>query len=190
MAQVEAIARTAIKEGSRNSQLETGHRTLDTSPVIGRPHIARALVDSGCVANMKDAFTHYLGTTGTAYFPKEVLSPRQAIETIHAAGGLATLAHPIQLRTQNLAHTATVLNHLKEAGLDGLEVWHCDQSEAESAAFLELAKKYDLVPTGGSDFHGYNKADVILGRGRNNVKVPVEVLEKLEARWRQRTAKT
>jgi predicted metal-dependent phosphoesterase TrpH len=174
--QVEKVARDAAKAGGGGGPV-----------VIGRPHIARALVDAGCVASMKDAFTTYLHTTGAAYFPKEVLSPREAIDAIHSAGGVATLAHPIQLRTQNTAHTATVVNHLKEAGLDGIEVWHCDHGEKESAFFLELAKKYDLVPTGGSDFHGHNKADVILGRGRNNVRVPAEVLEKLEARWKNST---
>lgn len=173
--QVEKIARDAAKGGP---------------VVIGRPHIARALVDAGCVASMKDAFTTYLHTTGAAYFPKEVLTPRQAIDAIHSAGGLATLAHPIQLRTQNTSHTQTVINHLKEAGLDGIEVWHCDHDEKASAFYLELAKKYDLVPTGGSDFHGHNKAGVILGRGRNNVRVLAEVLEKLESRWKQQRLQT
>ena len=171
MEHVEKIARENVKSGE--------------PVVIGRPHIARALVEAGCVANMKQAFDVYLGTTGAAYFPKERLSPRQAISCIHDAGGVATLAHPIQLRTTNFAHTQTVLNHLKEAGLDGIEVWHSDHGPREMAFFHEMAEKYDLVPTGGSDFHGHNKADVILGRGRNNVKVPAEVLDRLEERWRE-----
>lgn len=171
---VEKVARENVKGGG--------------PVVIGRPHIARALVDAGCVASLKQAFDVYLGTTGAAYFPKERLSPRQAIECIHDAGGLATLAHPIQLRTTNFAHTQTVINHLKEAGLDGIEVWHSDQGPRESALFLDMARKYDLVPTGGSDFHGHNKADVILGHGRDNVKVPVAVLEALEARWHERAS--
>jgi predicted metal-dependent phosphoesterase TrpH len=174
MERVEAIARENVGPGK--------------PVVIGRPHIARAMVEAGCVASMRQAFDAYLGTTGAAYFPKERLTPREAIACIHACGGLATLAHPIQLRTETLAHTATVLNHLKEAGLDGLEVWHCDHAERDSAAFLDLVKKYDLVPTGGSDFHGHNKADVVLGRGRGNVKVPADVLDRLEARWRERRA--
>lgn len=172
MEQVERIVRENVEPGK--------------PVVMGRPHIARALVEAGCVASLKQAFDVYLGTTGSAYFPKERLTPRQAIACIHAAGGLATLAHPIQLRTQNFAHLQTVLNHLKEAGLDGLEVWHCDQTPRDSALFLELAQRYDLVPTGGSDFHGHNKADVVLGRGRNNVKVPAEVLAKLQERWEGR----
>ena len=182
MEQVEAIARDAMASADRGvADASTPH-----APVIGRPHIAQALVDSGSVASIKQAFDVYLGTTGAAYFPKERLTPRQAIECIHEAGGLATVAHPVQLRCQSPAHLATVINHLSEAGLDGIEVWHCDHDEKAVAQMLELSKRYNLVPTGGSDFHGRNKADVILGRGRNNVKVPAEVLDRLEARWKQK----
>ncbi len=168
MDQVEAIARRGVPAGA--------------PVVIGRPHIAQALLDNACVASIKQAFDVYLGTTGAAYFPKERLTPRQAIDCIHHAGGLATVAHPVQLRTDNPAHTATVINFLAEAGLDGIEVWHCDHTTRDSALFLELARRYHLVPTGGSDFHGHNKADVVLGHGRNNVRVPLSVLSALEAR--------
>jgi predicted metal-dependent phosphoesterase TrpH len=154
--------------------------------VVGRQHVAEALVRAGCVATIKQAFDVYLGTTGSAFFPKERLTPRQAIECIHDAGGLATVAHPVQLKCENAAHLGTVINHLTEAGLDGIEVWHCDHDERTTALMLELSKKYNLVPTGGSDFHGHHKADVMLGRGRSNVKVPVEVLDRLEAKWKQR----
>ncbi len=172
MGDVEAVARGKVAAGK--------------PVVIGRPHIAQALVNAECVATTKQAFDVYLGTTGSAYFDKERLTPRQAIECIHEAGGLATVAHPVQLRCENPAHLTTVINHLTEAGLDGIEVWHSDHNEQTSAFMLQLAKKYNLIPTGGSDFHGQHKADVILGRGRNNVKVPVEVLDRLEAEWKRR----
>jgi len=135
---------------------------------------------------MKQAFDVYLGTTGSAYFPKERLTPRQAIECIHKAGGLATLAHPVQLRTQTPEHTQTVISQLADAGMDGLECYHCDHQPRDVELYLTLAKRYNLVPTGGSDFHGHNKADVILGRGRNNVKIPSDILDRLEDRWKQR----
>jgi predicted metal-dependent phosphoesterase TrpH len=112
MEQVEGIAREKAPPGA--------------DIVIGRPHIAEALVRANCVATIKQAFDAYLGTTGAAFFPKERLTPRQAIECIHDAGGLATIAHPVQLKTDNPAHLATVVNHLAEAGMDGIEVWHCD----------------------------------------------------------------
>jgi predicted metal-dependent phosphoesterase TrpH len=172
MEQVEGIAKSKVPPG--------------TPVVIGRPHIAQALVDAGCVASVKQAFDVYLGTTGAAYFPKERLTPRQAIECIHEAGGLATVAHPVQLRCENFAHLQTVINHLAEAGMDGIEVWHCDHDEKTAEAMLGLAKRYNLIPTGGSDFHGSPKPDVVLGRGRLNVRVPVDVLDRLEAKWRQK----
>ncbi len=172
MEQVEAIAREKVSAG--------------TPVVIGRPHIAEAL----CVRTAWRPLNRRLMCTwarrGRRSFRKERLTPRQAIDCIHEAGGLATLAHPIQLRCENPAHLATVINHLAEAGLDGLEVWHSDHDEKVAGLMLDLAKKYNLLPTGGSDFHGHHKADVALGRGRKNVQVPVEVLDRLEAKWKQR----
>lgn len=167
---------------------DIAHRNVPAGQpvVIARPHIAQALVEASCVANIKDAFTIYLGTTGAAYFPKERLSPRQAIECIHAAGGLATLAHPIHLMAQNYAHLATIVNHVAEAGMDGIECWHSDHNDQFAALCVELAKKYALIPTGGSDFHGSPKPDVRLGLGRSNVRVPVEVLDNLEAKYKQK----
>ena len=172
MEQVEAIARERVEAGQ--------------PVVIGRPHIAEALVRANCVANLKQAFNVYLGTTGSAFFPKERLTPRQAIDCIHEAGGLATVAHPVQLRCDNPAHLQTVIGNLAEAGMDGIEVWHCDHDENARGTMLELSRRYNLVPTGGSDFHGGHKPDVALGRGRNNVRVPAEVLERLEAHWKSR----
>lgn len=171
MEQVEAIARERVAAGQ--------------PVVIGRPHLAEALLRAGCVASIRQAFDVYLGTTGSAYFPKERLTPRQAIECIHDAGGLATVAHPVQLKCDNPAHLGTVINHLAEAGLDGIEVWHCDHDEKTSRLLLELSKRYNLIPTGGSDFHGRPKPDVALGRGRDNVRVAVEVLDRLEAQWKR-----
>ncbi len=172
MEQVDAIAREKVAAGQ--------------PVVVGRPHIAEAILRSGAVANMKQAFDVYLGTTGAAYFPKERLTARQAAECIHEAGGLATVAHPIQLRAENHAHLATVIGNLAEAGMDGIEVWHCDHDEKTSALMLELSKRYNLIPTGGSDYHGRPKPDVILGRGRSNVRVPAEILDRLEAEWKRR----
>ncbi len=172
MAQVEAIAREHVASGK--------------PVVIGRPHIAEALFRANCVASVRQAFDVYLGTTGAAYFPKERLTPRQAIECIHEAGGLATIAHAVHLQAENPAHLQTIVGNLAEAGMDGIEVWHSDHDEKYVKLTLDLAKRYNLVTTGGSDFHGRPKPDVMLGRGKNNVRVPVDVLDRLEARWKQR----
>ncbi len=174
MAQVEAIARAGVPAGA--------------PIVVGRPHIAQALVQAGCVANMKQAFDVYLGTTGEALLFSPRNASRRARRLIAFTKPVAWPHWPIRCNyeTENPAHLQTVINHLAEAGLDGIEVYHCDQTERDSAFMLELAKRYNLIPTGGSDFHGHNKADVILGRGRNNVKVPVELLNRLEECWKKR----
>lgn len=154
--------------------------------VLGRPHIAQALVDSGCVASIKQAFDIYLGSGGSAYFDKARLTPRQAIECIHNAGGLATLAHPVHLAIVNPTELQTLVAGLVDMGLDGIEVWHADHGPHEIELFLQIARRYNLAVTGGSDFHGRNKPDVALGLGKGNVAVPVAVLDDLEQRWRQR----
>jgi 3',5'-nucleoside bisphosphate phosphatase len=92
----------------------------------------------------------------------------------------------VQLRCDNHAHLQTVVGNLAEAGMDGIEVWHCDHDENARNLMLDLAKRYNLIPTGGSDFHGGHKPDVALGRGRSNVRVPSEVLDRLEAEWKRR----
>ena len=158
--------------------------------VLGRPHIAQALVDSGCVASVKQAFDVYLGSGGSAYFDKARLTPRQAIACIHNAGGLATLAHPVHLAIVNPTELQTLVGSLVDMGLDGIEVWHADHRPQDSALFKDIARHYNLAVTGGSDFHGRNKPDVALGLGKGNVAVPVEVLNHLEERWHQRAGTT
>lgn len=152
--------------------------------VVGRPHIAQALVDAGCVATTKQAFDVYLGVGGAAYFDKERLTPRQAIDCIHHTGGLAVLAHPVQLRAPNHAALGHILSNLKDIGLDGIEVWHSDHRPQDSELFMQLARCYRLVPTGGSDFHGHNKPGIDLGLAGGKVRVPLQVLEDLQERRR------
>ncbi|MGH7177117.1 MAG: PHP domain-containing protein [Tepidisphaeraceae bacterium] len=132
--------------------------------VIGRLHMAKALVREGCVRTTREAFSHYLGRGGSAWIDKEQLTPRQAIATIHTAGGLAVLAHPVQLRAQSDSQLAAVLTDLTDSGLDGIEVIHSDHDRAMMARLEGWARRLKLLPTGGSDFHGGNKPAVRLGR--------------------------
>jgi len=138
--------------------------------VIGRPHIAAALVRRGIVSNTGEAFRHYIGSGGTVWVDKEQLSSRQAIEMIHEAGGLAVLAHPTQLRKTNDAQLACTIKDLADMGLDGLEVIHSDHRESFVDKMMEFAKRYGLLMTGGSDFHGGAKPHIQLGRaGRRRI---------------------
>ena len=94
-----------------------------------------------------------------------------AIERIQAARGLAVLAHPIQLRAQNDAQLEQTIKSLVDQGLNGLEVIHSDHTAADVDKFTKLADKYNLLKTGGSDFHGSNKKDIQLGAA-NGRQIP------------------
>ena len=98
--------------------------------VLGRPHLAAILVRKGYVSSIKQAFDKYIGQGAPAYFDKERLTPRQALERIAASGGVAVLAHPIQLRTENDAQLERVVKDLVDLGLAGIEVIHSDHDDA------------------------------------------------------------
>lgn len=131
--------------------------------VLGRPQLAAVLVRKGYASSIKQVFDKYLGQGGPAYFDKERLSPPEALRRIRAAGGLPVLAHPVQLRTQNDGQLERVVKDLADAGLAGLEVVHSDHDAPLVEKYTGLAARYNLLPTGGSDFHGTNKKDIRLG---------------------------
>ena len=121
--------------------------------VVGRPHIARAMADSGAIASPREAFTRdWIADGGRAYVGRYALDPVRAIGLVRAAGGVTVLAHPRAGRDTLV--TDEQITGLAAAGLAGLEVFHPDQSEAERARLLALAHDLDLVATGGSDDHG------------------------------------
>lgn len=155
---------------------------------IGRPHVARALMDIGAVASVREAFERYLKEGRPAYVAREMLSPKDAIAFIHSVGGVAVLAHPATLKLGNESLGRTV-EELKSEGLDGIEVVWSGHSRRQREAYGALAQRLDLLATGGSDFHGENKPDIQLGRGlHGNVEVPDSVLAALRARCRSTAA--
>ena len=121
--------------------------------VVGRPHIARAMADSGAIASPREAFTRdWIADGGRAYVGRYALDPVRAIDLVRAAGGVTALAHPRAGRDTWV--TNEQIARLAAVGLAGLEVFHPDQSEAERARLIGLAHDLALVPTGGSDDHG------------------------------------
>jgi hypothetical protein len=146
--------------------------------VVGRAHMAKVLVRKGYVRTIQQAFQKYLAPGAPAFVDKERLKPAEVIEAIHRAGGLAILAHPVQLRCANAAQCERVVRNLLHHGLDGVEAYHSDHFDRETRQFLDLAKKLNLLVTGGSDFHGAIKPNVDLGRPR----VPRQFLDELLAR--------
>jgi hypothetical protein len=137
----------------------------------GRPHVARALVKAGLVGNLDEAFERFLKKNRPAWVPKAKMSALEAMNLIHQAGGLAVMAHP------GLNRTDDIIPALVDAGLDGIECFHTKHSTAMSERYLEIADKYHLVVTGGSDCHGFSKNKPLIG----TVKLPYEHVEKLFA---------
>jgi predicted metal-dependent phosphoesterase TrpH len=142
---------------------------------VGRPHVARALIEAGYARDVSDAFDRYLSPSGPGFVPRYKLAPEDAIRIIRAARGIPTLAHPRYVR--NLEET--VLSELVAAGLQGLECYYGQYDEGAVARLVALADRYDLITTGGSDYHGPNMHPTPLG-GRY---VPPQVATRLwEAR--------
>ncbi|RME25510.1 MAG: PHP domain-containing protein [Candidatus Zixiibacteriota bacterium] len=148
---------------------------LANGGVIGRPHIAEAMQRSGAVKTFEEAFRRYIGFNGPAYVPKSKLTPEQAIALVHAAGGLAVMAHPF------VADMYTHIERLVPLGLDGVEAYHYSHTAAQTQEMIATARKYKLVYTGGSDFHGRNDRDAPIGSQR----VPAHCLEQLKERKAQ-----
>lgn len=147
---------------------------------VGRPHVARALVEKRIVATVQEAFEKWLGDDRPAFIPKEKLDAREAIALVHGARGLAVLAHPGLLPEET---RYKILRDLAALGLDGVEVEHSRHSSEERRRLKQIAAELDLLTTGGSDFHGENKPDVDLGYGvGGNVRVTVQTLDVLRAR--------
>ena len=140
---------------------------------IGRPHIARALIAEGWAVDSRDAFDRYLGSGRPGFVPKDQLTVRDAIALIHAAGGIAVVAHPGQQGTRER------IELLKNDGLDGVEVRHPGHSSEDISRLMALVEHFGLVPSGGSDWHG-----VPGPRTLGAMRVPIEWLH-----WQDERAK-
>jgi predicted metal-dependent phosphoesterase TrpH len=138
----------------------------------GRPHVARAMAKEGLVRNLDEAFERFLKKGRPAWVPKSKISALDAIELVHQAGGLAIMAHPGLNRTDN------IIPSLVDAGLDGIECFHTKHSTAMSERYLEIADKYHLLVTGGSDCHGFSKGKPLIG----TVRLPYDHVGKMKER--------
>jgi hypothetical protein len=139
---------------------------------VGRPHVAEAMVRHGLVSGFEEAFRKYIGNHGPAYVPKAKLKPKEAIDLLHRAGGVAVLAHPGLNEMYRFVEELTALN------LDGIEVYHYSHSQQQVKELKAMAQRFGLLLTGGSDFHGRHEGESDIG----DEPVPVEFLDKLKQR--------
>jgi 3',5'-nucleoside bisphosphate phosphatase len=146
---------------------------------VGRPHIAQLLMQKKYVTSAKEAFDRYLAEGRPAYVARELPAPAEAINWIREAKGVAVLAHPTWVKESGEGLRACV-TALKEAGLGGIEVHYSTHSKSQTASYLDLAQRLDLLITGGSDFHGLTKPDIEVGSGRGDLKVNPRLLAPLK----------
>lgn len=151
---------------------------LAGTSTIGRPHIAQAMLEKGCVPSFKAAFDEYLGHGKPAYVEREKMLPAEAVAIIVKARGLPVLAHPLTSEDPE-----GLILELKPAGLVGLEAYYSDYTAEEVEGLVALAQKHDLIATGGSDFHGIEPDEETAIGGAD---VPLEAAERLIALAKER----
>ena len=157
------------------------------SGAVGRPHIGEALRRHGHVESITEAFQRFLARGAPAWVDRLRLSLREAVRLVARADGIAVIAHPGIIRT-DAEGLARLVGEARRCGVDGLECFYPEHDEKTVARCLVLAATNDLVPTGGSDFHGETKPDVRLGQANAGRPVPDAVLAGLKARWAVRHA--
>ena len=174
-------------ENLRGAGIDITYEKLQTrypDSVITRAHYASYLLDEGYVKSRQDAFAQYLGDHTKYFVPREKVTPEQAVKLILRAGGIPILAHPPLYHMGN-DRLDELTARLKAEGLMGIEAFYSTYSNQDIRDMQRLAAKYDLLLSGGSDFHGANKPGLDLGNGYGKLFVPEEVLTKMKTR-RQR----
>ena len=170
-----------LKELGCNIELERV-KEIAGNGALGRAHIAQALLEKGYIGSFKDAFTKYIGHGCPAYVGREKLTPAEAVKLVFKANGLPVLAHPF-----TALNPEEVIKELKTVGLVGMEVYYAGYLPTEVNSLLSLAQKYDLIPTGGTDYHGIDAtSDITIG----GTDVPIQSVEKLMVLAEQRGMKT
>lgn len=149
---------------------------------LGRPHFARAMIARGYVATTQEAFDRYLADGKPAYATKAVLTPQDAIRGIHEAGGVAVWAHPPLNRNFSLDELTDKVGEWRDWGLDGLETFYSRYTLEEAEWSRAMCARFDLLESGGSDFHGASKPDIQVGVTHTGGPVPDVVLDAIKAR--------
>jgi len=155
---------------------------------VSRLHFARILHDKGYVSSPQEAFARYIGPGGRAYVAKETLSPVEGVALLRSVGATVSLAHPMLFRYPGNGFAEWLddtVADLKPHGLDAIEAYHSEHSQADTRRCVDLAARHGLALTGGSDYHGAGKPGISLGRGRGGLRVTTAVLDDLKERRRR-----
>lgn len=147
--------------------------------VITRAHFARYLVEHGMVKDRETVFSKYIGDDCRCYVPREKIDPFEAVRLIQLGGGVAFFAHPV-LCHMNFDRLKRFIRDLKDCGLTGIEAIYSANSSGDERNLKQIAKEYDLLISGGSDYHGENKPYIKLGVGRGNLCIPDEILDTIK----------
>jgi predicted metal-dependent phosphoesterase TrpH len=146
---------------------------LAGSGSIGRPHLAKAMLEKGYITSFNEAFTRYIGRNGPAYVERTKITPAEAVALVLRSKGLPVLAHPLTVNDPE-----ALVAELKAAGLVGLEAYYNNYTASETSRLVSLARKHDLITTTGSDFHGLDSSgETMIG----DVEVPQDVVKRLTA---------
>ena len=147
---------------------------------VGRPHVAQAMLEAGHVKSMPEAFDRYIGRNGPAYAERFKLTPVEAVALVHSVQGLAVLAHPLES-----TGSEELIPQLARDGLDGVECYYQGYSTAQIERLVARTREQGLVPTGGSDYHGFPMSGMTaVSNEPGSVEVPQAVVEELLARRR------
>ncbi len=146
----------------------------------GRPHIAKILMKKGIVKTIEEAFTRFLKKGAQAYAPRFLYTAEEVFNIIRQAGGIGVLAHPLQIRNAGINITSAI-EQLVSLGMDGIEAYYPTHTKKTRTSLIRTAVKYDLVLTGGSDYHGDIRPGTTLAGGKN-VTVPFSLLEAMKNR--------
>lgn len=176
---------------ARNTQLMERLQSLNINiswedfPELGpdssaRPHFAKVLVAKGYASDFQQAFDEYLSDLVLEGIKRKCPPTQDAIQRVIHNGGLAVLAHPARLKPVEPSSLECIIQELCRSGLGAIEVYHSDHTQKDTAIFLQMAEEYNLLTTGGSDYHGKNKPEVRLGIGRGNLCLPDELLDKMK----------
>lgn len=150
------------------------------SEVIGRPHFAEALIRRGYARNKRDAFGRYLARGRVAHAERRRLSAEDAVTFIREAGGVPSIAHPFSLEL-DYDDLFDFCAYLKDYGLMALECYYPEHTPSMTREYLGIVEELDLIPTGGSDFHGAATPDLKLGRGFGRLNIGYEVFDRIAA---------